>query len=81
VRGPTKRTALVSDALKIVREILDRMPTSEEAQRLLERALALEAQTHAWVDTPPTDDEREHTMRKALALHIAAAKLNREIPK
>lgn len=74
----SKRTALVSDAIRQALASLAILPNSEEALTLRERCLACQAVANEWSQTPPTPEEREAMMRKVIALHVAITKLRRK---
>jgi hypothetical protein len=74
---PSRRLALVKDAIEIVVRRLSALPASPEVEELRTRAQDYLREADGWSTSPPTVEERERLMKRVLKLHVEVAKLER----
>ena len=74
---PSRRLALIQDAIEIVLRHLATLPSSPEVERLRLKAESCLQQAQRWPELKPTPEEREMLMKCVLGLHMAAARLER----
>ena len=74
---PSRRLALIQDAIEIVLRHLSTLPSSQEVERLRIKAESCLQQAQRWPELKPTPEEREMLMKCVLGLHVAAARLER----
>jgi len=74
---PSRRLALIQDAIEIVLRHLSTLPSSPEVVRLRLKTEGCLQQAQRWPELKPTPEEREMLMKCVLGLHVAVATLER----
>jgi hypothetical protein len=78
VTHPSRRLALVVDAIEVVSRRLSALPASREVEALRARATECRRETDTWRTSPPAAAERDKLMKRVLNLHVEVAKLERD---
>ena len=74
---PSRRLALIQDAIEIVLRHLSTLPPSPEVERLRLKAQSCLQQAQRWPYSKPTAEDREMLMKFVLGLHVAVARFER----
>jgi hypothetical protein len=69
----------VKDAIEVVARRLAALPPSTEVDELRLKVDESRREADDWKLSPPNAEERERLMRRVLRLHVAAAKVERQI--
>jgi hypothetical protein len=75
---PSRRLALIQDAIEIVLRHLSTLPSSPDVEDLRLKAESCLQQAQRWPHSKPAPEERETLMKRVLAIHVAVAKLERQ---
>jgi hypothetical protein len=77
----SRRRSAVKDAITDVLARLTALPDSGEVEELRARAEEYQRERDTWTASAPPANEKEELMKRVLELHLAVAKIERNMPK
>jgi|HubBroStandDraft_4_1064222.scaffolds.fasta_scaffold905114_1 hypothetical protein len=77
--SPSLRLFRVKDAIEVVVRRLAALPQSVAVEELRVKIEESRREADDWKVSPPNAEERERLMRRVLRLHVAVAKVERQI--